>query len=168
METFSSVNREGDEETSAERASYADGVRLGNLAPLPDRRPLERLDRPGDVVMQHGIELVRKPGVEVMAGPLAPGSIDHADRALQAWLAKRLGNRPAVAQDEQETEEIRLVKKVLDAALECRANAFAARRVVPIVGGRHRAAVGREPNENRVAAMPLAHEVADVQLPLLA
>ena len=63
--------------------------RLGDLAGLPQRRPLERLDRPRLVEVQHEVELLGQPRVEVVAGPFGLRQIQDADRALEPGAGQR-------------------------------------------------------------------------------
>ena len=66
-------------------------VRLGHLSGVPSRCEIERLHGGRLVEVDDRVELLRKAGLEVVAGPLGLGSVDHADGALEARLARSLG-----------------------------------------------------------------------------
>lgn len=51
--------------------SQAGWERLGDLAGLPQGAPLQRLGRPRLIEVQHEIELLRQPRMEVVTDPLA-------------------------------------------------------------------------------------------------
>src|SRR5258706_5976991 len=52
--------------------SPPEGVRLGRLTPLPLTGPLQWLDRPGLIEVEHRLELVGQPRVKVVAPPPRP------------------------------------------------------------------------------------------------
>jgi hypothetical protein len=60
---------------------HAVGAGLRGLPWLPLRGALQWLDRTGCIEVEHGIELIRQPHVEVMADPLCLGRIDHPGHA---------------------------------------------------------------------------------------
>ena len=72
---------------------------------VPHRTAFQRLDRPGVVEVDHGVELVGQPRVEVVAEAFGLGPVDDADRALEPRLAQavrdvaspRSGSRSAPA-----------------------------------------------------------------------
>src|SRR5438045_599924 len=74
-------------------ASETRRVRLLQLARLPGRYPLQRLDGRGHVEVDHGVELLGQPGVEVMAEPFRLGQVNDPNGPLQARLAQRRPGR---------------------------------------------------------------------------
>src|SRR4051812_26990706 len=70
------------------KPSHPSRVSLGQLAAVPARRTLQRLQRAGLVEVNDGVELLRQPGGEVVAPALRLGTVDDANRALQALGAK--------------------------------------------------------------------------------
>src|SRR5258708_1183678 len=78
---------------SARPGSHRERIGLRDLALLPSCGPLQRLDRPGLIDVDHRVELVGRPGPEVVALPLSLGPGDAADRPLQARPAHPLRGR---------------------------------------------------------------------------
>jgi hypothetical protein len=68
-------------------------IRFWNIAQLPPGRALQWLDRACLVDMDHGIELVRHPSPEVVAGALGLRAIDDPDGPLEAGRAQQIGRR---------------------------------------------------------------------------
>src|SRR3984893_14175545 len=58
--------------------SYRERIGLRHFAFLPARGPLQRLDRPGLIEVDHRVELVRQAGPEVVAGALRFGAGEHS------------------------------------------------------------------------------------------
>src|SRR5437667_5476362 len=71
---------------------------------------LERLDRPRLVEVQHGVELIGEPRVEVVARALGFGKINDSDRALETRVTKKFCNC-APAKIEHEARYVDVVKK---------------------------------------------------------
>src|SRR5262245_29845470 len=67
-----------------------DGKRKGlwRLAAFPSGRAFQRFERARLVEVDHRVELVGEPGVEVVTQPLRLGPVDDADRALEARTAQ--------------------------------------------------------------------------------
>ena len=66
------------------------------------RPSLQRLDGAGGVVVNHGVELMWKRCVEVMARPLGGRHVDDADGALETLELQRLRCRGVAAQGKPE------------------------------------------------------------------
>src|SRR5688572_504130 len=75
--------------------SHPTRIGLRHIPGMPSRHALERLDGAGLVDVDHGVELLRQTGVKVVALALGLGSIDHADRALEARFHELGRRRPA-------------------------------------------------------------------------
>src|SRR5258705_13538367 len=56
---------------------HSEGVRLGRLTPLPFTGPLQGLDGPGLIEVEHRLELVGQPCVKVVARPPGLGAVDY-------------------------------------------------------------------------------------------
>src|SRR5688500_13538150 len=85
------------------KSSHPRRVRLRRLRRVLGGRALERLDGARLVHVNHRVELLAQPRVEVVAEALRIRAVDHADRALQARLAQKLQRlAAAVAQVEHE------------------------------------------------------------------
>src|SRR5207248_8457883 len=92
LDTFwlsSSGQRMFDRRSYVEGGSNGVGVRLRGVAPVPGGRPLERLQRPGFVNVDDGVELVGETCSEEVALPLRVRAVDDADGPLQAGGAQR-------------------------------------------------------------------------------
>ena len=97
-----------------------------------------------------------------MALTLRLRPVDHADGPFEPGTAQPFGQRLTVIPDKQEPAELRAVEQVLIAARERRANAFALRRLSPIGRGRNGAVVCGKADQDRVAAIFLARELAHI------
>jgi hypothetical protein len=62
--------------------SQAGGVSFRDLACLPTGRAFERLNRPSLVEANHGVELIRQSGAEVVAQTFGLGAVDYSDGPL--------------------------------------------------------------------------------------
>src|SRR5205823_1177196 len=96
--------------------SHREGVRLRQLAGVPLGRALERLHRARLVEVQHRVELLRQARAEVVALALGVGTVDHADRPLEAGVVQARRHEVALAPGEQETRPLRRVEHHLVAA----------------------------------------------------
>src|SRR5437764_10466233 len=105
--------------------------------------------------MEHGIELLGQPCVEVVARALRPGAVDHADSPLQPWPAQALYRRTIIPQRQQEAWQPDVVEQLLVAALQRRAHLFALGRSSPVRGSRDRAPVRAETDQDGREAMVL-------------
>ncbi len=117
--------------------------------------------------MEDGIELFGQPRVEVVTRALRLGQINHADRSLEARLAKRAG-LAQVPQHEEKCGSAGLVKQLFVATWECRANAFALGGSAPVGGRGDRTVIGAEANQPSFSRMPLAGELTNIELARLA
>src|SRR5436190_23057227 len=113
------------EEILASRASHGVGIGLGDLAPLPGGRPLERLHPPRLVDVDDQVELVCKTCPEEVALPLRLRAIDDADGPLQAGRAKRIRGPRSGCEPQQELLVTDLVEDLLDAARQGRPHPLA-------------------------------------------
>jgi hypothetical protein len=68
------------------------GISLRNVgfSVLPDGGALQRLDRPGPIVVEHAVELPAEIGMEVVTLALGVRAVDDADRPLEPRRTKRL------------------------------------------------------------------------------
>src|SRR5438552_15133642 len=105
------------------------------------RDALEWLHGARFVEMQHGIELIGQPCMEVVAHPFGLRPVDNADRPLESRSAQAL-HGSATAQTKHETADAQLVKQRFIALRERRAHALAFRGRVPIRSRGHRAMMG--------------------------
>lgn len=144
--------------------SDAEGKRLGSFARVPLGGALERLDRARLVDVDHRVELVLQPDVEVMALALRFGTVDDADRSLEPRRCKRL--YPARPHRHQETLLSDLMEELFDAAGQRRTDVFAFRGPAPVARSCDGSAVRREPDRYRVVGMRLTEELTDVDLTL--
>src|SRR6266513_1225347 len=71
---------------------------------------LERLDRARLVDVQHGVELIGEPRVEVVASALGFRKVNDSDRALQARFAEKSCER-APPKIEHEARDVDLVEQ---------------------------------------------------------
>src|SRR5689334_8691333 len=62
---------------------HREGEDFRQLARLPFGGVLQRLDRPRLIKVEHGVELICQPRLEIVAHTLGFGTIDHSDRPLQ-------------------------------------------------------------------------------------
>src|SRR5437870_4944523 len=107
--------------------------------------------------MDHGVELIGEARLEVMREPLRLGPVDHPDRTLEPSSVQPRGH-------EQQTGDARCMEELLPAALEGTADVLAFGGAPPVRCGGDGAGVRREADEERVAAVPFADELSDVEL----
>src|SRR4051794_33165898 len=77
-------------------------ISLGQLLALPFRCALQRLQGMGFIIVEHGIELLWQPGMEIVAAPLGFGAINDADGALEVRFAQCRAHTLIVAECQQE------------------------------------------------------------------
>src|SRR5688572_22390657 len=77
-------------------------IRFRQFAFFPPAGPLQRFDRAGFIKMNHGVELLRHAGVEIMAPAFGVGPIDHADGPLQPLWFELLAHLSVSANGQQE------------------------------------------------------------------
>src|SRR5438067_7103296 len=120
----------------AERGSDSVREGLGRLAGFPLGRALERLNGARLVEVDHGVELIPQPGLEVVADAFGLRSIDDAYRPLQARLPKARRQLAAIAQCERDARAPDRVEEGLVAPGQRRAHVLAVGRGIPVRGGR--------------------------------
>ena len=97
---------------------------VDDLAGHPQGVPLQRLDRPRLIEVQHEIELLWQPRMDVVTDPLALGRIQDADRAFQNQAAL---NRPAASSFAARSHDSSVTDQIVSGA-----------RIMPPNGGRSR------------------------------
>src|ERR1700704_4101319 len=90
--------------------SYRKRECLRHFARVPFGSALERLDRPRFIEVEHGIKLITQPRPEIMTHPLGVGPVDHADCALELWVAQSFHRFLVLTPGEQELREVRVMK----------------------------------------------------------
>lgn len=144
--------------------SYRERIGLRHFAFLPARGPLQRLDRPGLIEVDHRVELVRQ------SGPRSSGcgARFRAGRSRRSPAAAdpsaTRGQNAGGVEAEQELFLAHLVQQLFDAVRERGPHPLALGRSFPVAGCRHRAGVGREADETAVVGVPFADELAEVEL----
>src|SRR5918999_3269278 len=99
-----------------------------------------------------------------MAYTLRIRTIDNADGALEPRLAQARCRRVPFMQDNHEARHFRVMKCQLIATWKRRTDILAFGQRPPIRGGRNRPVMRRGADQHRIAAIALAHELADVEL----
>src|SRR4051812_17982383 len=87
------------------RTSHPCRIRLRQLAAVPDRLALQRLQGVRFIEVNEGVELLGQPGLEVVAPALGLGAVDDADCAFEARCAEQGGGVVLRAQIEPELRE---------------------------------------------------------------
>src|SRR4051794_27403417 len=71
--------------------SHREGEGFRQLARLPFGGVLQRLERPGLIKMEYGVELICQPRLEIVAHTLGFGTVDHSDRPLELGITEGIG-----------------------------------------------------------------------------
>src|SRR4051812_36560615 len=142
------------------QSSNGPRIRLGQLLCVPHTCALERLDRGRDVDVDHSVELITEPGVEVVRETLGLRAVDDPDCPLELTAAES-------RRVEQEVRHTGLVKESLPAPREGGADEFPLGRAAPVRGGSDAARVRGEADKQRLGAVPLPNELPDIELPAL-
>ena len=129
----------------------------------PSGGPLERFDGPCLVNVDHEVELLRQPCVEVMTLPLGLRQVDHANRALEVGSFELGREHRVAAKRQHEPRDAGLVKQPFVAAREGWADVLALRGGVPLGCGGHRSCVGREADVHGGRTEMIAHDLSDIQ-----
>ena len=114
------------------------------------------------IEVEHGVELIGEPRVEIMADHLGVRPINHADGTLEPFSAKSRRNVVS-AQIEIETRKIDIVKQRFVTFEMPRTNSLALGWSIPVRCGRDRAFIGSKADQHRFFFETLPNELAEIE-----
>jgi hypothetical protein len=102
--------------------------------------------------MNHGVELLGKPSLEVVAPAFRFRTINDPYRTLEPLLTEQPGRVVFTAQIEMEIGNAHSMEEFFVTAAQTRTDAAALGRIAPILRGRHRAGISTEANRKDIAS----------------
>ena len=140
------------------------GKCLFHLAGLPFNGSFKGLDCARPIVMQDPIELLGQLSVKIMTDQFRIWPVNHADRALQSFLAQSCGQPAVVAQIQKEIRDVEFVKEALVTFRMCGADDFAFCGCVPFGCSGNRTIVSGETDRDRLSAKVFPDQLPEIQL----
>src|SRR4051812_10099407 len=137
------------------------GVGLWRFAAFPLRGAFQGFNSAGFIKVEHGVKLVGKRAMKVMARPLGLRPVNDPDGSLQALVAQ---SRPdsMIPHGDHESWHIHIMEEGFVTSPERRANPLPLRRLIPVRRCRHRAAKSCVAYQERMIPIPLTDQLTQV------